>query len=173
MDRFTKNCISCRQADADEVARTIYSDDVVKVVLRTDNQCWLGRFIVVPKVHMGPPEFWENKEIRDHTINIYNKMVKAVTPAFGATCVQMAQLGALTVDENDQPTADQQYQHCHLHGIPRYAIAPTFVNQSWVDPQFKNGAFSALNIDPKAGLPKVIPTKDQIGAIVKQIQRFW
>lgn len=171
MDQFTRNCISCRPVDAKEKARTIYEDEVVRVVLRTDNQVWLGRFIVLPLKHLGPPEFWgeENKDF-DQVRRVYCRVVAAVTKAFNATCVQMAQLGSLSVDENDQPTADQRYQHAHLHGIPRYAQPPVCNGKEWPDPQFTNGAFTALNIDPTKGLPKVIPTSDDIAAIVVEIQ---
>jgi diadenosine tetraphosphate (Ap4A) HIT family hydrolase len=82
----------------------------------------------------------------------------------------MAQIGGLTVDENDKPTTDQRYQHAHIHGIPRYASTPNFMKLDWPDPQFKNGKFSALNIDPKAGLPVVAPTLEQIAAIVAAIK---
>lgn len=150
--------------------RTIYEDSICRVVLRDDNQCWLGRFIVVPRGHQSPPEFWANSVIRNHCIEVYNKCVTAVTKAFGAVCVQMAQLGALTVDENNLPTADQLYQHCHLHGIPRYVSPPTFCNKTWPDPQYKENKFSALNIDPKAGLPILKPSINEVQNIVKAIQ---
>jgi len=170
---YTVNCISCRPPDKKEKACTFYEDVWCRAILRDDNQCWLGRFIIVPKMHMDPLDFWAdvNKDrLRDNVMNAYVLCSKAVIKAFGANCVQMAQLGRLTVDHKNEPTTDQRYQHAHIHGIPRYTVIPEFMGKKWPDPQFKNGEFSALNIDPQAGLPKVVPSSDEIAAMVKVIQ---
>ena len=102
------------------------------------------------KKHMDPLEFWNDADFQKHVMLAYVKCAKIVIAAFGATCVQMAQLGGLTVNHINQPTTDQRYQHAHIHGIPRYDQAPVFLGKTWADPQFKNGKFAALNIDPNA-----------------------
>jgi len=178
LSKFRINCISCKAPDNAEKIRTIYETDQVKVVLRTDNQCWLGRYIVVPKVHMDPLDFWSNPIWRGIVMDTHVKTAKAVQQAFGAVCVQMAQIGGLTEDEYKQPTTDQRYQHAHIHGIPRYdEHIPDFAGQKWPDPQFKidpqtkRGRFMALNIDPQAGLPIVKPSDQQVDLIVKEIRK--
>jgi len=44
------------------------------------------------------------------------------------------------------------------------------MGKSWPDPQFNDGKLSALNIDPKSGLPIVKPSKEEIAGIVKCIK---
>lgn len=167
---FTRTCISCKPPDLDELRRTVHEDELCKVVLRTDNQCWLGRYIVVPKAHLDPIVFWESSLV-PHIMKVHVRCSHAVMRAFGAVCVQMAQLGGLTVDHENQPTTDQRYQHAHIHGIPRYAEnVPQFAGKSWPDPQFRNGKFAALNIDPQCGLPKVVPSADEVTHIVAAIR---
>jgi len=162
---YKQNCISCKLDDQDEKNRTFYEDDLCKAVLRTDNQCWLGRFIIIPKLHLDPLDFWIHP-ISEHVMRVYTKCAKMLIEILGATCVQMAQLGSLTLDQNNNPTYDQRYQHTHIHGIPRYAITPVFRDKEYPDPQFINGKFSALNLDPNAGLPKVVPTLEDIVLLV-------
>ncbi len=165
------NCISCKLPDDDEKRRTFYEDCICRAVLRTDNQCWLGRYIIVPKSHCDPLVFWTDP-IAMHVMKVHTMISRAIKNAFGAVCVQMAQLGGLTVDENSIPTFDQAYQHAHVHGIPRYAIdVPFLAGKYWPDPQFQNGKFSALNIDPSAGLPKIVPTRDEVAIIIANIKR--
>ncbi len=168
--KYTVNCISCLPPDDTEEQRIIYEDVMCKVVLRTDNQCWLGRYIVVPRLHLDPVQFWDNVPVQACIMKMHVQMTKAVTKAFGACCVQQAQLGGLTMDENGNPTFDQKYQHAYIHGIPRYSTPVQFAGKEWKDPQFIDGKFSALNIDPKNGLQIIIPTREEISMIVVKIR---
>lgn len=165
-EAFTVNCISCIPPDnEEEKARTFYEDEWCHAVLRVDNQCWLCRFVIVPNEHLEPLEFWISP-ISTECMKAYVKCANAITAAFPATYVQMLQLGSLTVDEHNKPTTDQRYRHAHIHGIPRYEIPPLFNGKSWPDPQFVEGKFTALNLDPQCGLPKIIPTRDEIKLLV-------
>ncbi len=168
-ETFTTNCISCKVPDEEEVQRTFYEDANCRAVLRTDNQCWLGRYILVPKIHMDPVLFWES-ELSSKIMQVHAKIACVIMTVFGATTVQMAQLGSLTVNEHNEPTCDQRYQHSHIHGIPRYAVPPVFQGKLWPDPQFIQGKFTALNIDPKCGLAIVKPTQSEIVAIVAALK---
>ncbi len=82
-DKFTSNCISCKAPDEAEMTRIFYEDGVCKAVLRTDNQCWLGRYIVVPKTHMDPMDFWTS-DVSRHVMQVHVICAQAVTKAFGA-----------------------------------------------------------------------------------------
>lgn len=168
VDKYTQACKSCL-GEGDEL-RTIYEDEICRGVLRVDNQVWLGRYIVLPRKHYNPLDFWLDAATMTHVMKVYVAVTKAIILAFGANCVQQAQLGGLTQDENGKPTMDQSYQHAHIHGIPRYEHAPTFLGKSWPDPQCVNGALTALNIDTKAGLKVVVPSAAEIAAIVEQIK---
>lgn len=146
-----------------------YEDEHCRAVLRTDNQVWLARYILVPRVHLDPLIFWGHPTSA-HVMRVHPSLSKAILDVFGALCVQMAQLGGLTVDETNQPTTDQRYQHAHVHGIPRYEKTPLFAGKLWPDPQFKDGKFSALNLDVQQGLPKVVPTEQEVGLIANALR---
>lgn len=165
--KYTKNCISCKPSDSEEKARTIFETELVKVVLRTDNQCWLGRCIIVPKKHVDPISLWsEQPKLLAHVGTQIARLDKSLRSVFGASILNIAQLGNLTEDELGRKTSALQYHHCHFHVIPRYEKPPNFCGKSWPDPQWGK----ALNIDPKAGLPIVIPTSDEVKAIVDAIK---
>lgn len=171
--KYVVNCISCKPANEDARRATIYQDALCHVVLRTDNQCWLGRYIIAPTPHLEPFAFWSDTALQTHIMKVHVEVGRAIMQAFGAITVQMAQIGACTMDENEQSTFDQRYQHAHIHGIPRYGPnVPSFAGKQWPDPQFCEGKFQALNIDKHAGLPVVVPTSDEVQLIVKEIQRY-
>ncbi len=94
---YNKNCISCQKSSQKKIS-LIYEDEHCKVILRDDNQCWLGRFIVVPHIHIHPFDFWINKQLMTHIMKIYVRFSKAIQRAFGAITVHEAQIGALTKD---------------------------------------------------------------------------
>lgn len=165
--KFTKNCLSCKPADAEEKQRTIYETDQIKVVLRVDNQCWLGRCIVVPKQHISPSACWSNPEMMTLIGQHIARVTAMCKKAFGAALTNVAQLGNLTEDDEGKKTSQEEFHHCHFHVIPRYEKTPKFADKEWPDPQWGK----ALNIDPKAGLPVVKPTSQEIDLIVASLKR--
>lgn len=173
-EQYTKNCISCRLPNDNEIEslRTIYEDQTVKAVLRVDNQVWLGRFVLFPKQHMSPNDLWKTPKLLSHMGIIFNKLCLTLQKAFDCKFVNMAQLGNLTENEFGEPTSDQNYQHVHFHGIPRYVEPPYFDGYCWKDPQYEidpktgNGKFLPLNLDIKLGLNVIKPTPEQIIKIV-------
>jgi len=105
-------------------------------------------------------------------MKVHSRITRAICSSFGAVCVQMAQLGGLTVNERNEPTIDQRYQHAYVHGIPRYGNSiPFFMDKWWPDPQFDGDKFSALHLDPATGLPIVIPTTLEIAAIIGTLRK--
>jgi diadenosine tetraphosphate (Ap4A) HIT family hydrolase len=155
-----------RQANKDlNVACTIYEDARCTVFVHSFNQCWLGRFIVYPKVYVDYSNFMANKDnIRTHMLNASEVCVKAITKLFNPDHFDIVEFSGQVID--------QKVQRVQLHGIPRYKVAPDFMGKKWPDPQFKDDKFSVLNVDTQAGLVKVSPSRLEIIALVKAIQVF-
>lgn len=169
-----KNCLQC-SFDANEITNLVFYDEFVKVALRADNQCWLGRMVIVPRRHYSPQEISENKDgIQTKMNRIYIVSCLVLKSLFGATMIQQAQLGALTKDANGNPSYAEVDQHGHYHVIPRYAgKGPVFMEQSFPDPQFDpvSNKFSALNIDPNNGLKMVKLLPKQLAALVAVLRK--
>jgi diadenosine tetraphosphate (Ap4A) HIT family hydrolase len=168
-DKYTANCISCKsEKDPQEKARTIYSDKNLKVVLRVDNQCWLGRCIIVPYEHISPEDMYSTR--LDMLANIGEMIGILITTykrTFGMALSNIAQLGNLTDDENGNKTHIAAYHHCHFHFIPRYVTGHVvhrygidFVDKQWGKP---------LNIDPSL-IDVVKPSTDFIDSLVKELR---
>jgi diadenosine tetraphosphate (Ap4A) HIT family hydrolase len=167
--KYTKNCISCKPTtDPEEEARTLFQNQHLKIVLRADNQIWLGRCIIVPKEHVSPATLYSERtdlllEI-SNAIAMLNNVYKTL---FGMSMANIAQLGNLTEDEEGKKTSEDGYFHVHFHYIPRYEKPVHMYNTTFVDPQWGK----ALNIDPKAGLPVFVPTKEIIAAIKEDVKK--
>ena len=159
------NCMSCKtQNDPSEENKIIYKDHICKVVLRTDNQCWLGRCIIVPWEHVSPRNLYANRtDLLLHISRVITLLNEAFTIAFGMDMSNIAQLGNLTEDENGNKTVEDDYFHSHFHFIPRYKEGKTItlLDHEFKDPQWGK----ALNIDPKSGLPVYVPDDDMIKKI--------
>ena len=165
---ITKNCISCKPTtDPMESRCVMYENDKIKIVLRTDNQIWLGRCIIVPKEHVSPIQLYSTRtdlllEVAK-MITLLNKVYKEL---FNMSMANIAQLGNLTENEKGEKTSIDDYFHSHFHYIPRYENPVLKYSTLFVDPQWGK----ALNIDPKAGLPILKPSDSLIDQIVIDIK---
>lgn len=160
---YTQKCISCI---SDDTTRTIYVDDLVKIVLRTDNQCWLGRCIIVPHEHISPKQLYSERRGILFQIAKYIDMLNVVYgKLYNMSMSNIAQLGNLTEDHEGNKTTIDEYFHVHFHFIPRYQNPVTRYGRTFTDSQFGK----ALNIDPKAGLEVYKPSDEVIAAMKKDI----
>ena len=169
--KYTINCMSCKtKNDLNEDKRTIYQDEICKVVLRADNQIWLGRCIIVPWEHVSPKEMYTSRtDLLLHIGTIIALLNKAFAKAYDMDMSNIAQLGNLTEDENGNKTAIDEYFHVHFHFIPRYKEGKiiNILNHNFSDPQWGK----ALNIDPKAGLPVYSPDDEMIARIKYDLEK--
>ncbi len=167
-NKFTQNCISCKGSDDPEEARRIvWQNEFVKIVLRTDNQCWLGRCIIVPKEHISPVTLYATRpDILVQIASAIALLNKVYANLYGMKMSNIAQLGNLTEDEQGKKTAEDGYFHSHYHYIPRYDKPVERYGHVFEDPQWGR----ALNIDPKAGLPVFLPSSDMIAQMKQDIE---
>lgn len=147
---------------------TFFENDRVKVVLREDNQCWLGRCIIVPKQHISPKDLYGKRiDVLTMLASVISMLNDVYKDTFGMTISNIAQLGNLTVDELGNKTCEDGYFHFHLHFIPRYKDLVMRYGHEFKDPQWGQ----ALNIDPKSGLPVFKPSAEMIAAIKADLQK--
>jgi len=164
-DIYTRNCISCKPIDQEEAERTIFTTPRSRVVLRTDDQSWPGRCIVVPRKHTNSFKQM-SKEDRDDVYQCREKISLAYTNLFGMIRDNWLELGNLTVDHEGNKTTDEKYFHIHYHIIPRYNKPVEYLGLTFNDTQFAK----ALNIDPASGHKKVVITREQIIQMRDEIQ---
>ncbi len=162
---FTKNCISCKAIDLAEAQRTLFTTKHCRVVLRTDDQAWLGRCIIVPRRHI--PSFDQMRpEERQDVYDCREKVNKAYKQLFGMIYDNWAQLGNLTRDHENKETTDLRYFHMHYHVIPRYQKPVEYSGKTFTDVQFGK----PLNIDPAHGHQKVALSSEELLKLRDDVQ---
>ena len=169
INKYIVNCISCtNEKDFTSIGRvslTMYENDTIKVVLRDDNQIWLGRCIIVPKEHVSPSDFYLRTDLLIEVGRIITMLNDVYNYLFNMTMSNIAQLGNLTKDENNQLTYEEGYFHTHFHFIPRYHHDVFIYDHLFKDPQFGK----PLNIDPKAGLEIFKPSEELLNSMRSDI----
>ena len=162
--KYSEACISCRPVDKAEADRTILTTEHCRVVLRIDDQAWLGRCIILPKRHVNSFEQLTREE-HDDIYACRAKVCEVYKKLFGMTYDNWAQLGNLTRDHEGKETDDARYSHIHYHLIPRYRKPAVWNNQEFTDVQFGK----PLNIDPNAGHKKLVMTHETLLELQKTI----
>lgn len=166
---FTQNCLSCQPVDKESSANTVFSTKHCRVILRSDDQSWLGRCLIIPKLHISSFEEFNEKDKRDILKDIYNirqKINKVYKHIFGMSYDNWLQLGNLARDHNNKITSDLRYFHVHYHLIPRYEQAVKRFGLVFEDKQFGK----ALNIDPESGHQKQQLSKEHMQQLKEEIQ---
>lgn len=112
------NCIFCKIANGEIPSRTLYEDDVFRVILDL-SPATKGHALILPKNH-----FRNLYEIDEDTaakvLPLAKKMAVAMTEKLGCD--------GFNVVQNNNEVAGQTVFHFHVHLIPRY----TDDNQSLV-----------------------------------------
>ncbi len=110
VDMRDDQCIFCKIANGDIPSRTIYEDEMFRVIL-DNGPATKGHALVLPK---------------DHYADFYAMPEASVAKAFQVAqkvAVQIKEnLGAdgLNIVQNNGETAGQTVNHFHIHIIPRY-----------------------------------------------------
>lgn len=104
------NCIFCKIANGEIPSRTLYEDDVFRVIL-DQSPATKGHALILPKNH-----FKNLYEIDDDTaakaLPLAKKMAAAMTEKLGCD--------GFNVVQNNNEVAGQTVFHFHVHLIPRY-----------------------------------------------------
>ena len=104
-----KDCIFCKIIKEEIPSKTIYEDDIIKVIMNI-NPITNGHLLIIPKKHIVDINDI-NDNITSHSLNIikaniYPKL-KEKLGCKGLTLTQNNELG-------------QEIKHYHIHLIPRY-----------------------------------------------------
>ena len=104
-----KDCIFCKIINNELPSKTLYEDDIIKVIMKI-NPNTNGHLLVLPKKHLVNLMDTDNETIT-HMLNVVREklypMLKEKINCEGLTLAQNNELG-------------QEIKHYHLHLIPRY-----------------------------------------------------
>ena len=104
------DCIFCKIANGEIPSKTLYEDDVVRVILDL-GPATKGHALVMPKEHAD--NLYElPDETAAHVMKVAKKMATIMTEKLGAVGFNLVQ--------NNGEAAGQTVMHFHLHLIPRY-----------------------------------------------------
>ena len=103
-----KDCIFCNIIDGKIPSRTIYEDEIVKVIMNI-NPATDGHLLIITKKHIENIMSIDNK-----TFAHMQKIIKKLYP----TLKETLQCEGLTICENNE--LGQEIKHFHFHLIPRY-----------------------------------------------------
>lgn len=104
------NCIFCKIANGDIPSKTIYEDDLFKVILDL-GPATKGHALILPKDHAK-----NLFELPDDTA----KQVLVLAKKLGKQMVDKLNADGLNIIQNNGEAAGQTVNHFHLHIIPRY-----------------------------------------------------
>lgn len=104
-----KDCIFCKIIKGEIPSRTIYEDDLIKVIMNI-NPSTNGHLLIIPKEHM--------ENINDTKEEIILHSIQVVKKTLYPLLKDKLQCGGLTLAQNNE--LGQEIKHYHIHLIPRY-----------------------------------------------------
>eukprot|EP01121_Diplochlamys_sp_Union-15-3_P002832 TRINITY_DN12681_c0_g1_i2.p1 TRINITY_DN12681_c0_g1~~TRINITY_DN12681_c0_g1_i2.p1 ORF type:complete len:169 (+),score=21.71 TRINITY_DN12681_c0_g1_i2:96-602(+) len=157
------------KGDPSEEAKTLYKNEHLKVILRDDNQCWIGRCIIVPHEHLSPFALYESHlELLLAVSRVIAMLNRVFKKLYGMVISNILQLGNLTTNHKGETTTEDPYYHVHFHYIPRYETGHVVTIEGF---EFRDKQWGkALNIDPNCGLEIVKPPENVLKRIVTDIR---
>ena len=104
-----KDCIFCKIINDELPSKTIYEDDLIKVIMNID-PATNGHLLVLPKYH------FEN--ILDTPEEIVTHSFKIIRDTLYPLLKEKLNCEGLTIAENN--FLGQEIKHFHIHLVPRY-----------------------------------------------------
>ncbi len=105
-----ENCIFCKIADGEIPSKTLYEDDMFRVILDI-NPASKGHALILTKKHFK--NIYEMDNVTASEVFVLAKrMAKTMTEALGCN--------GFNIVQNNGEVAGQTVFHFHLHLIPRY-----------------------------------------------------
>ena len=104
-----KDCIFCKIIEGEIPSRTVYEDDIIKIIMNI-NPSTNGHLLVIPKKHM------ENTNDTEESVIIHSLQIikKTIYPLLK----ERLHCEGLTIAQNNE--LGQEIKHYHIHLIPRY-----------------------------------------------------
>lgn len=112
-----ENCIFCKIANGEIPSRTLYEDDMFKVILDV-GPASKGHALVLPKEHAD-----DLYDLPDETA----AKLMAVTKRIAAQLTEKLGCDGLNLVQNNGEAAGQTVHHFHMHIIPRYQEAAPII----------------------------------------------
>ena len=103
------DCIFCKIIKGDIPSRTIYEDEIIKVIMNI-NPSTNGHLLVIPKEHMV--------DLRDTKEEVILHSLKTVKEKIYPQLKEKLHCEGLTLAQNNE--LGQEIKHYHIHLIPRY-----------------------------------------------------
>lgn len=105
-----KNCIFCKIANGDIPSKTLYEDDMFRVIMDI-NPASKGHSLILPKKHFADIYELDN-DTASEALVLAKRMAAVMTDALGCD--------GFNILQNNGETAGQTVFHFHMHLIPRY-----------------------------------------------------
>ncbi len=106
-----ENCIFCKIANGEIPSKTLYEDDMFRVILDI-NPASKGHALILPKKHFANIYELDNTTAAEVFV-LGKRMTAAMTEALGCD--------GFNIMQNNGEAAGQTVFHFHMHLIPRYA----------------------------------------------------
>ncbi len=103
------DCIFCKIVKGEIPSKTIYEDDLVKVIMNI-NPCTNGHLLVIPKTHVV--------NLMDTSNDIITHSLDLVREKLYPLLKERLHCDGLTLSQNNE--YGQEIKHYHLHLVPRY-----------------------------------------------------
>lgn len=103
------DCVFCSIVKGDIPSYKVYEDEYVIAFLDI-NPTTRGHTLVVPKVHVSKMSDMDEEEILNRTVNVLQKIVRAVESTISPD---------LNIVVNQGAVAGQVIPHFHFHVVPR------------------------------------------------------
>ena len=103
------DCIFCKIIKGEIPSKTIYEDDLVKVIMNI-NPCTNGHLLVIPKTHVV--------NLMDTSNDIITHSLDLVREKLYPLLKERLHCDGLTLSQNNE--YGQEIKHYHLHLVPRY-----------------------------------------------------
>lgn len=104
-----KDCIFCQIIENELPSKTIYEDDIIKVIMNI-NPATNGHLLVIPKKHIV--------NINDITDETILHCIHTIKEKIYPTLKEKLNCKGLTLAQNNE--LGQEIKHYHIHLIPRY-----------------------------------------------------
>ena len=104
------NCIFCKIANGDIPSKTLYEDDMFRVIMDI-NPASKGHSLILPKKHFANIYELDNNTASEALV-LAKRMATVMTEALGCD--------GFNILQNNGETAGQTVFHFHMHLIPRY-----------------------------------------------------
>lgn len=106
-----ENCIFCKIANGEIPSKTLYEDDMFRVILDI-NPASKGHALILPKEHFSNVYELDNMTASEVFV-LAKRMAAVMTEALGCD--------GFNIVQNNGEVAGQTVFHFHMHLIPRYA----------------------------------------------------